>query len=83
MSTKPESSKRQVVGFLGVGLDNKDGHHRLTQSEHFLLIGGSQETHERLQETAIRFDEGLEKRGKRLTDISVEEVIEILHESDE
>jgi hypothetical protein len=83
VSTKPESNKRQVVGFLGVGLDNADGHHRLTQSEHFILIGGSEETHERLQETAIKFDEGLEKRGKRLQDVSVEEVIEIFHETAE
>ncbi len=83
MSTKRDSDERQVVGFLGVGLDGKDGHQRLTRSEHFVLLGGSKETHERMQETAIKFDEALEKRGKALQETSVEEIIEIFHESAE
>jgi hypothetical protein len=83
VSSKRDSNERQVVGFLGVGLDNKDGHQRLTQSEHFVLVGGSEKTHEHMQDTAIRFADALNKRGKRLGDASVEEVIEILHESAE
>jgi hypothetical protein len=83
VSSKHDSNERQVVGFLGVGLDNKDGHQRLTQSEHFVLVGGSAKTHEHMQDTAIRFTEALQKRGKRLGDASAEEVIEILHESSE
>jgi hypothetical protein len=81
VSSKPEPSERRVVGFLGVGLDNKDGHKRLTQSEHFLLVGGSEETHERMQETAIKFSENLRRRGQELTDIPVEEVVELLYEA--
>lgn len=61
-----EDNKPKVLGFLGVGLDNKDGQHRLTRSEHFLLIGGSKETHEKMQDAAIRFDEALQRRGKPL-----------------
>ena len=70
-----------MIGFVGLGLDSKDGHRRLTRSEHFLLIGGSQETHERMQDTVIRFDETLKSRGKSLKETPVEEVIEILHEA--
>lgn len=70
----------QVVGFLGVGLDNQDGHQRLTRSEHFLLVGGSKETHERMQNTAVRFKEGLSKRGKRLEETSLQEIIELFHD---
>ncbi len=81
MSANRKSSDPRVIGFLGVGLDNKDGHHRLTRSEHFLLVGGSAETHERMQETIVKFDEGLEKRGKRLEDASVEEVGDILRKA--
>lgn len=73
----------EVVGFLGVGLDNKDGHQRMTRSKHFVLFGGSEETHERMQDTAIHFDEALERRGKRLQDASVEEVVDLLHEARE
>jgi hypothetical protein len=72
---------KQIVGLLGVGLDNQDEHKRLTQSEHFLLLGGSAETHERMQDTAIRFEEDLKRRGKRLQDASVDETIELLRKA--
>jgi DNA anti-recombination protein RmuC len=71
------------VGFFGLGLDNQDGHQRLTRSEHFFLVGGSSETHERMQDTAIRFTEALQRRGKELQDTSVEEVLEIFKEIDD
>jgi hypothetical protein len=81
VSTNQDRNDRRVLGFLGVGLDNKDGHKRITQSEHFLLVGGSQETHENMQEIAIKFTDGLDKRGKRLQDTSVEEVIDLLNDA--
>jgi hypothetical protein len=71
----------QVVGFLGVGLDNPDNHKRVTTTEHFLLVGGSAETHERMQETAVKFDEGLRRRGKRLQDASPSEAADMLREA--
>jgi hypothetical protein len=74
-------SSKQVVGFLGVGLDNADGHTRLTRSENFLLVGGSAETHERMQDAALRFGEALARRGKTLQETSAEEAIDLLRES--
>jgi hypothetical protein len=71
----------RIVGFLGVGLDNQDGHQRITRSEHFLLLGGSAETHERMQDTAIRFGEALQKRGKTLAETSAPEALDLLRES--
>ena len=38
---------------LGLGLDNEDGHKRITTGENFYLVGGSEETHERMAETAM------------------------------
>lgn len=76
-----EGEAPEVLGFLGVGLDNADGHKRVTQSESFLLVGGSAETHERMQDTAIRFEEELRKRGKRLKDASADEAADLLRES--
>ena len=35
---------------LGLGLDNKDGHKRLTKGDNVLMVGGSEETHERMTE---------------------------------
>ncbi len=81
MISKRKPEEPQVLGFVGVGLDNTDGHQRLTESEHFLIVGGSDETHERMQDTAIRFAEALDKRGKRLEETPIEEVLDLLRES--
>jgi hypothetical protein len=71
----------QVLGFLGVGLDNTDEHKRVTHSESFLLVGGSEETHEHMQDAAVRFEESLRKRGKRLQETSPEEAAELLRKA--
>src|SRR5215469_14987185 len=64
---RPGNANRpQVVGLLGLGMDSDGGYRRITRSETALLLGGSVETHERMQETAIRFEEALERRGKTL-----------------
>lgn len=81
MSAKKKKKKSEVVGLLGVGLDNTDGHKRLTRSEDMLLVGGSEETHTNMQNIALRFTEGLHKRGKRLPDASVDEVIDLLNKA--
>ena len=66
---------------LGVGLDNRDGHKRLTRGENFAMVGGSEETHERMTETAIRFNEKLAKKGKTLRDLSPEEFRDLIQEA--
>lgn len=74
-------SKPEVLGLLGVGLDNQDGHKRVTRSEEFLLVGGSQETHEKMQDVAIRVTENLKDKGKRIQDASLPELIDLLHKA--
>ena len=81
MARKKNSDKPQVIGLLGVGLDNQDGHKRITQSDEFVVIGGSEETHEQMQDVVIRFAESLQDRGKRLQDASMEEVMDILYKA--
>lgn len=81
MSRSSECERLRIQGLLGVGLDGSDGHRRVTRTEEFLLVGGSPDTHERMQETAIKFQEALEKRGKRLDEAEVGEVIDLLHEA--
>ena len=70
------SQDRKAV-LLGFGLDNKDGHVRYTKGPNFHLFGGSQETHEEMQDKAVRFNEELRKRDKRLEDIDRDEFHEI------
>ena len=66
---------------MGLGLDNQDGQTRLTRGENFVLFGGSQETHAVMQETAIKVNEQLARRGKRLEDVSPQELGDILGEA--
>ncbi|MDD5644387.1 MAG: hypothetical protein PHO00_02915 [bacterium] len=62
---------------LGLGFDNKDGHLRVTKGDNFQLYGGSEETHEAMQEKAIKFNEQLSKKGKHLDEITKNEFFEI------
>jgi hypothetical protein len=78
-STKPPEPT--ISGVLGVGLDGEDGHQRITRTEEMVVVGGSAETHEKMQETAIRFGENLEKKGKTLREASVREVIDLLRDA--
>ena len=71
---------RKSAALLGLGLDSRDGHTRLTRGKNFLLVGGSHETHARMQETAVKINEHLDRRGKRLEDASVGELRDICRE---
>ena len=64
---------------VGVGLDS-DGHKRLTTGPNFALVGGSEETHERMTEKAVKINEKLKSRGKELHEVSHEEFDDIAHE---
>jgi hypothetical protein len=76
-NAKPKQSRKAVM--LGVGLDS-DGHKRVTKGDNFLLAGGSKETHEAMTEKAIKINEKLSARGKRLENVSREEFEDIAHE---
>jgi len=65
---------------LGVGLDNRDGHKRITQAEQFSVVGGSEETHERMTETLMKTFEELNRRGKGLGEVESEELRDLLRE---
>lgn len=74
------TKRRKQAALLGLGLDNQDGHTRLTRGKNFVLYGGSQDTHAQMQETAIKINEQLDRRGKRLEDVSPREFSEIFRE---
>ena len=78
MSNSGGKKKRKAI-MLGVGLDS-DGHKRLTTGENFALVGGSEETHEQMTEKALKINEKLKSRGKRLEEVSHEEFDDIAQE---
>ena len=77
---KATPKKRKQAALLGLGLDNQDGHTRLTRGKTFVLYGGSEETHAVMQETAIKVNERLDRRGKQLEDVSPRELHDIFRE---
>ncbi|HUJ10971.1 MAG TPA: hypothetical protein VL171_13185 [Verrucomicrobiae bacterium] len=74
---KAKPVRKKKAWLLGLGLDNKDGHTRITTGENFHLVGGSQETHGVMQEKAVKMNEHLKRRGKTLETVSREEFHEI------
>lgn len=76
--TKREAKR---AALFGVGLDNEDGHKRITTGEKFVVLGGSEETHERMTETIVKTFEELKQRGKPLEAVAPKELSEIIHRS--
>jgi hypothetical protein len=73
---KPVKARKKAV-LLGLGLDNKDGHTRITTGENFKLVGGSEETHGTMQEKAIKLNEHLKRHGKTLDTVTRDEFHDI------
>ena len=82
-SSKPTRKKRQpkISGIIGVGLDNEDGHKRITTGDKFILVGGSEGTHERMTETIVKTFEELKRRDKQLESVDPRELGEIIDKS--
>jgi hypothetical protein len=81
VSKKPARKKPVRAGLLGVGLDNEDGHKRITTGEQFAIIGGSDETHERMTETVVKTFEELKQRGRHIAEVGHKELAEIIQKS--
>ncbi len=73
-------NRKRNSHLLGIGLDN-DGHKRVTQADRFSIVGGSEETHERMTETVMKTFEDLKRRGKDLDDASPEELSDIIRKN--
>jgi hypothetical protein len=78
-SNPPASGGKRWM--LGLGLDGKDGHLRLTKGENFRVVGGSDKTHGIMQEKIIHFNEELSRRKKSLDDISRDEFEDLAKET--
>ncbi len=76
----PGKKNKSKAALLGVGLDNEDEMVRITHGENFHLFGGSENTHEQMQEKCIRFNEKLKSRGKQLDQLHRGEFLELAAE---
>ena len=77
-SNQPNKTSAQLIG---VGLDHKDGHKRITKAERFAIVGGSQETHERMTETVVKTFETLDRKGKKLDKVDPHELKDIIKDN--
>ena len=77
---RPANRHQKSAAMLGLAFDNEDGHTRLTRGNNFVLCGGSQDTHSVMQETAVKINERLDKKGKRLEEVSLNELRDICRE---
>jgi hypothetical protein len=75
--SKKKKPRRKAV-MLGLGLDS-DGHKRLTTGPNFMLMGGSEETHEVMTEKVLKINEKLKAKGKQLEEVSGDEFNDIAH----
>jgi len=74
------NDQSKSAAILGLAFDNDDGHTRLTRGKNFVLLGGSQDTHAVMQETAIKVNERLDRAGKRLEEVPLKELRQIFRE---
>jgi len=72
---------RRVAGLLGLAFDADDGHTRITRGKHFILAGGSEDSHDQMRETVVKVTEELDRRGQQLTDISVRQLCDLIQEA--
>ena len=81
MKKKDQAAKGRAF-LMGLGLDNEDGHKRITRAEQFSIIGGSEATHNRMTETVIKTFETLDRKGKTLETVEKEELLDTLRDND-
>ena len=81
MKSSADINNKKSAALLGVAFDNQDGQTRVTRGKNFLLWGGSKDSHSFMQETAVKINERLDRRGKRLEEISLPELRDICREA--
>lgn len=81
MSSSRRTGRRRVAGLLGLAFDADDGQTRITRGKQFFLAGGSEDSHDRMRETVVKVTEKLDQRGQQLTDVSVQQLCDLLEEA--
>tara|TARA_B100001057_G_scaffold412779_1_gene429024 strand:+ start:119 stop:394 length:276 start_codon:yes stop_codon:yes gene_type:complete len=77
----PIKDPKIMAHLFGLGLDGSDGHKRITQADKFSIMGGSEQTHDKMTETLIKTVEDLSIKGKSLEEASMEEVSDLIRKN--
>jgi hypothetical protein len=76
---KANFSPQKSAALFGLAFDD-DSQTRITRGKNFLLWGGTDQTHSFMQETAVKINERLDRRGKQLENVSLKELRDICRE---
>ncbi|HCK41116.1 MAG TPA: hypothetical protein DHW22_05740 [Planctomycetaceae bacterium] len=80
MDANRPTKKKKQAGLLGLAFDApEDDQKRITRGPNFVLAGGTKETHGVMQETAIKINEHLDRKGKNLSEVSTDELRAIVN----
>jgi hypothetical protein len=77
----PQMKRSPRAHILGIGFDNADGHKRITRADQFSVVGGSEETHERITETLLKTCDDLRRKGKSIDQAEPRELTDLLHKN--
>lgn len=78
MKANRSPAAKAQAALLGLAFDHEDGQKRITRGPNFVLAGGSAETHGMMQETAVKVNEQLQRKGKSLAEVSLPELREMI-----
>ena len=74
----PIKDQKVMAHLFGLGLDCTDGHKRITQAEKFSILGGSENTHDKMTETLFKTFEDLSLKGKSIEEASMDEISDLI-----
>ena len=77
----PIKDPKVMAHLFGLGLDCTDGHKRITQADKFSILGGSENTHDKMTETLFKTFEDLSIKGKSIEDVSMEEISDLIEKN--
>jgi len=75
-------TKHRVFHIIGLGPPAADGHLRITRGEHFDIVQGDEQTHDRMAAFCLHVERVLLERGCHMEDLSQEELTSLWAESD-
>jgi len=77
----PYQDPKVMAHLFGLGLDCTDGHKRITQADKFSILGGSQNTHDKMTETLFKTFEDLSLKGKSIENATMDEISDFIQKN--
>ena len=77
----PYQDPKVMAHLFGLGLDCTDGHKRITKADKFSILGGSQNTHDKMTETLFKTFEDLSLKGKSIENATMDEISDLIQKN--